>query len=71
MGRFWYQWTAPADGEVTLDTIGSVDDTFFEPVDTVLGVYTGLPDVKASLSRWRRMTIIIRFGNLPPLVGKL
>ena len=30
----WYQWTAPSDGEVTLDTIGS-------SVDTVLAVYTG------------------------------
>ena len=37
----WYQWTAPQDGEVELDTIGSVDDFFGEPVDTVLGVYTG------------------------------
>src|ERR1035437_7800614 len=31
----WYQWTAPSDGEVTLDTIGSNN------VDTVLAVYTG------------------------------
>ncbi len=30
----WYQWTAPQDGEVALDTIGSVGDT-------VLAVYTG------------------------------
>jgi uncharacterized delta-60 repeat protein len=30
----WYQWTAPQDGEVTLDTVGS-------GVDTVLAVYTG------------------------------
>lgn len=30
----WYKWTAPVDGEVQLDTIGS---TF----DTVLAVYTG------------------------------
>ena len=30
----WYQWTAPSDGEVTLDTIGS-------SADTVLAVYTG------------------------------
>jgi uncharacterized delta-60 repeat protein len=30
----WYQWTAPVDGEVELDTIGS-------QVDTVLAVYTG------------------------------
>src|ERR1700761_5737756 len=22
----WYQWTAPEDGEVTLDTVGSIDD---------------------------------------------
>jgi uncharacterized delta-60 repeat protein len=30
----WYQWTAPQDGEVELDTFGS-------QVDTVLSVYTG------------------------------
>lgn len=30
----WYQWTAPADGEVTLDTTGT-------SVDTVLTVYSG------------------------------
>lgn len=30
----WYQWTAPVDGEVELDTVGSL-------VDTVLAVYTG------------------------------
>lgn len=30
----WYKWTAPQDGEVQLDTLGS-------SVDTVLGVYTG------------------------------
>ena len=31
----WYQWTAPQDGEVALDTIGSIG------LDTVLAVYTG------------------------------
>src|ERR1017187_9129060 len=36
----WYQWTAPVDGEVELDTIGS--DIFgIIPLDTVLGVFTG------------------------------
>lgn len=43
----WYKWTAPADGEVSLDTIGStvvVDNgltytTNF--LDTVVAVYTG------------------------------
>ena len=30
----WYRWVAPADGDVTFDTLGS---TF----DTLLGVYTG------------------------------
>ena len=34
-GSVWYQWTAPQDGEVALDTIGSVG------LDTVLAVYTG------------------------------
>ncbi|MFZ0829365.1 MAG: Calx-beta domain-containing protein [Verrucomicrobiia bacterium] len=37
----WYQWTAPADGEVELDTIGSIDLHLGAPLDTVLGVYTG------------------------------
>ena len=30
----WYKWTAPQDGEVQMDTVGS-------SFDTVLGVYTG------------------------------
>jgi uncharacterized delta-60 repeat protein len=30
----WYKWTAPQDGEVQMDTLGS-------SFDTVLGVYTG------------------------------
>jgi uncharacterized delta-60 repeat protein len=38
----WFQWTAPQDGEVELDTVGSVDDILFTtPLDTVLGVYSG------------------------------
>ncbi len=37
----WYQWTAPADGVVALDTIGSVDTNAGAPLDTVLAVYTG------------------------------
>ena len=37
----WYQWTAPQDGVVSLDTIGSVDFGSFQALDTVLGVYTG------------------------------
>ncbi|HXI72350.1 MAG TPA: hypothetical protein VNN22_18505, partial [Verrucomicrobiae bacterium] len=36
----WYVWTAPVDGEVTLDTIGS-EDFFGQQLDTVLGVYIG------------------------------
>jgi uncharacterized delta-60 repeat protein len=36
----WYQWTAPSDGEVTLDTLGSMDINS-NNLDTVLGVYTG------------------------------
>ena len=36
----WYQWTAPESGEVTLDTIGSVDAGGTN-LDTVLAVYTG------------------------------
>ena len=38
----WYQWTAPRDGVVELDTIGSVDDvSYFNPLDTVMSVFTG------------------------------
>jgi uncharacterized delta-60 repeat protein len=38
----WYQWTAPANGEVELDTVGSVDDiTGTINLDTVLAVFTG------------------------------
>src|ERR1035437_8514788 len=37
----WYQWTPPVDGEVELDTIGSVDDAHGTPLNTVLGVFTG------------------------------
>jgi uncharacterized delta-60 repeat protein len=34
-----YQWTAPVNGEVELDTIGSVTNQ--TPLDTVLAVFTG------------------------------
>ena len=34
----WYQWTAPADGILSLDTFGS-------GFDTVLAVYTNTPDI--------------------------
>ena len=37
----WFQWTPSADGEVELDTIGSLDDFYFTPLNTVLGVFTG------------------------------
>jgi uncharacterized delta-60 repeat protein len=37
----WYQWTPTVDGEVELDTIGSVDDLNGTPLNTVLGVFTG------------------------------
>jgi uncharacterized delta-60 repeat protein len=36
----WVQWTAPADGEVTVDTIGSVSTNGVK-LDTVLAVFTG------------------------------
>ena len=36
----WFEWTAPYAGNVTFDTIGSVDVTF-STMDTVLAVYTG------------------------------
>src|SRR4051812_4514080 len=34
----WYKWTAPSDGEVTVETIGSGD---LLPLDTILAVYDG------------------------------
>ena len=47
----WYQWTAPQDGVVTIDTIGSTNlpiefgtnlvETGGSSLDTVLAVYTG------------------------------
>ena len=39
----WFKWTAPSggDGEVELDTIGSVNDTNQTPLNTVLAVATG------------------------------
>jgi uncharacterized delta-60 repeat protein len=37
----WYQWTPTVDGEVELDTIGSLDDSQGTPLNTVLGVFTG------------------------------
>ncbi len=36
----WYEWTAPQNGNVTFDTIGSVDFNFSD-MDTVLGSWTG------------------------------
>jgi uncharacterized repeat protein (TIGR01451 family)/uncharacterized delta-60 repeat protein len=36
----WYKWTAPESGEVTLDTLGSMD-TNYTTLDTVVAVYTG------------------------------
>ncbi len=36
----WFQWTAPASGEVTLDTIGSLATNGLK-LDTVLAVFTG------------------------------
>jgi uncharacterized repeat protein (TIGR01451 family)/uncharacterized delta-60 repeat protein len=39
----WYKWTAPESGEVTLDTLGSVDTNGVN-LDTVVAVYIG-PDI--------------------------
>lgn len=36
----WYKWIAPLDGEVSFDTLGSVDSKG-RNLDTVLAVYTG------------------------------
>jgi uncharacterized delta-60 repeat protein/uncharacterized repeat protein (TIGR01451 family) len=38
----WYKWTAPNDGEVSMDTLNSLSG--FSGLDTALGVYTG-PDL--------------------------
>jgi uncharacterized repeat protein (TIGR01451 family)/uncharacterized delta-60 repeat protein len=43
----WYKWTAPESGEVTFDTLGSVDTNGIT-VDTVVAVYTG-PNVSQLL----------------------
>lgn len=40
MNSLWYKWVAPADGEVSVDTMGSVD-LLGQPMDTVLAVYVG------------------------------
>ena len=37
----WYQWTAPDDGEVVLDTLDANTNLVTPPVDTVLAVFTG------------------------------
>src|SRR6266567_4872843 len=37
----WYKWTAPSDGEVTVDTIGSGFGQLLPIFDTVLAVYDG------------------------------
>ena len=37
----WYQWTAPSDGEMEMDTVGSASGTNGLPLDTVLVVLTG------------------------------
>jgi hypothetical protein len=55
----WYRWTAPADGQVRIDTLGS---TF----DTVLGVYTGsavgsLTEI-ASNDDWNDLTSRVTFA---------
>jgi len=36
----WYQWTAPANGNVTFDTLGSIDNNY-NPMDTVVAAFTG------------------------------
>ncbi|MDX2175548.1 MAG: zinc-dependent metalloprotease family protein [Candidatus Sumerlaeia bacterium] len=38
-GTLWYRWTAPGSGTTTISTVGST--TSGNPMDTVLGVYTG------------------------------
>lgn len=37
----WFEWTAPANGTCTIDTLGSTDMTA-AVLDTALGVYTGV-----------------------------
>ena len=37
----WYKWLAPANGEVTMDTLGTADPTGSSYLDTTLGVFTG------------------------------
>ena len=70
----WYQWTAPESGEVTLDTLGSVDAGGTN-LDTVLAVYIG-PNI-SHLSKSPPMTTIIRspidrndqtYGQTPAII---
>ena len=42
----WWQWTAPATGLVTIDTLESI-------TDTILTVYSGVPGERSTLRRAR------------------
>jgi len=52
----WFKWTAPQDGEVQMDTLGS-------SIDTVLGVYTGTR--WAHSTRWLQTTIFFTTFPMP------
>lgn len=48
----WFSWTAPANGEITLDTLGS-------PCDTVLGLYTG----SVNGTNWSQLKLLAANDN--------
>jgi len=48
----WFLWTAPANGEITLDTLGS-------SCDTVLGMYSG----NVSGSNWSQLKLLAANDN--------
>src|SRR5262249_21982987 len=37
----WYRWTAPTSGTATFSTLGSIDADGVDPMDTIMGIYTG------------------------------
>ena len=37
----WWNWQAPATGYITLSTLGSTSITGGQPLDTIMGLYTG------------------------------
>ena len=70
MASLWYKWTAPDDGEVTMDTFGSLGPITFLPLDTVHAVYVG-----TSLTTLRQVAAadnlmpVPQYNSTTPMVG--